>query len=79
MIDWVRVLIILADAVLWALSCGFAVCTVVMAMYAYYSIRDYIQSRENMDLEPVTISLVLLFGTMIITALMIFFSIKLVN
>lgn len=79
MINWERVLIILADAVLWMLSCGFVVCTVMMAMFVYYSIRDYRRSRDKMDLEPVTISLILLIGTIFITALMICLSIKLVN
>ena len=79
MFDWGKAALYLADAILWMLACGFAVCVVLMAMFTYYSVRDYVRSKDKQDLEQAAIGLLFLAIMMLFTGILIFFSIKLVS
>lgn len=79
MIDFGRVFLILVDVLLWMLAAGFAGCVVLMAIFAYYSVRDYLHSKVKQDLDVVATAFVLMAVSGGATGLLVFFATRLVS
>ena len=79
MIDFGRVFLILVDVLLCLLAAGFSGCVVLMAIFAYYSVRDYLHSKVKQDLDVVATAFVLMAVSGGATGLLVFFATRLIR